>query len=190
MIVSTAKLADIAEIIAGQSPPSSTYNKNGIGLPFFQGKADFGKVNPKVRVWCDAPQKTAEPGDILISVRAPVGPTNICDTKACIGRGLSAIRVNHNIKNEYLLAYLRANESRIASIGKGSTFKAITQKDLQNLQIPVPSIEEQTKFIKTYNLSNSLIEKRKRATVLLDEFIKSVFLEMFGNPVLNTKGWP
>ena len=66
------KLGNIAEIIAGQSPPSSEYNKNGVGVPFFQGKADFGQINPVVRSWTIKTTKLAIPNDILISVRAPV----------------------------------------------------------------------------------------------------------------------
>jgi type I restriction enzyme S subunit len=78
------ELGSICEIIAGQSPPSSYYNQEGIGLPFFQGKADFGELHPTVRVWCSQPIKIAERGDILISVRAPVGPTNLADSRCCI----------------------------------------------------------------------------------------------------------
>lgn len=86
------RLGDIADIIAGQSPPGETYRKKPEGLPFFQGKADFGLVHPSAATWCVAPIKIARIGDILISVRAPVGPTNIADQECCIGRGLAAIR--------------------------------------------------------------------------------------------------
>src|SRR5438874_1850685 len=86
-----AKLPQIAAINMGQSPPGSTYNKQGDGLPFFQGKADFGDRSPTVRVWCASPKKIAQPGDVLISVRAPVGPTNVADHTCGIGRGLAAV---------------------------------------------------------------------------------------------------
>jgi type I restriction enzyme, S subunit len=85
-------LSDIAFIQMGQSPDSSTYNEKGVGLPFFQGKAEFGKLFPTVRKWCSEPKKVAEAGDILLSVRAPVGPTNIAAERCCIGRGLTAIQ--------------------------------------------------------------------------------------------------
>jgi type I restriction enzyme S subunit len=78
-------LGEVAEIIAGQSPPSASYNSKHEGLPFFQGKVDFNEVYPSVRIWCTEPNKVAIPNDILISVRAPVGPTNICNVKSCIG---------------------------------------------------------------------------------------------------------
>jgi len=88
---SRVKLPEIANITMGQSPPGSTYNPNGAGLPFFQGKADFGQRFPTIRVWCTELRKTANKGDVLISVRAPVGPTNIAEQKCIIGRGLAAI---------------------------------------------------------------------------------------------------
>ena len=86
------KLKDCCTIIAGQSPESKYYNTEGIGIPFFQGKADFGEVYPTIRVYCSQPTKIAEKDDILLSVRAPVGPTNLSPGRVCIGRGLTAIR--------------------------------------------------------------------------------------------------
>ena len=98
------QLGDIATITAGQSPPGHTYNENGIGLPFFQGKADFGEFHPITRKWCVAPKKIAEPGDILISVRAPVGPTNVAGERCCIGRGLASIRPDETVAlRDYVL---------------------------------------------------------------------------------------
>ena len=79
---------NVCLIILGRSPPSSTYNQDKVGLPFFQGKADFGTFHPTTRNWCTNPETFAEKNDILISVRAPVGPTDICLEKCCIGRGL------------------------------------------------------------------------------------------------------
>lgn len=86
------KLREICEIIMGQSPQSSSYNHEKIGLPFFQGKADFKDYFPLPKVWCSSPLKVAQPNDVLISVRAPVGPVNMADQKCCIGRGLTALR--------------------------------------------------------------------------------------------------
>jgi hypothetical protein len=98
----TSRLKEITEVLMGQSPPSDTYNSEGKGLPFYQGKTDFGKIFPVARMWCDRPGKIAEKDDILISVRAPVGPTNICERKSCIGRGLAAVglaMVNNRVHN-------------------------------------------------------------------------------------------
>ena len=83
----------ITELIMGQSLPSLTYNEKGEGLPFFQGKIEFGEIYPTPIAYCSDPIKIAEPNDILFSVRAPVGEVNIAPFRCCIGRGLSAIRV-------------------------------------------------------------------------------------------------
>ena len=87
-----ASLGDVSYINMGQSPPSETCFDYKNGLPFFQGKAEFGVKYPRVVTWCCSPRKIAEKGDILISVRAPVGDINIAPEKCCIGRGLAAIR--------------------------------------------------------------------------------------------------
>ena len=99
------KLGEVCEITMGQSPPSSTYNTSGIGLPFFQGKAEFTELHPVVVKWCDNPNKIANEGDILLSVRAPVGDTNIADRKCAIGRGLAAL--SYPKCNKYAFYYLR-----------------------------------------------------------------------------------
>ena len=102
-------LDSVCEVIAGQSPPSTTYNVNKIGLPFYQGKADFGVLYPVTRMWCSEPQKISLPDDILLSVRAPVGPTNLNNKKACVGRGIAAIRCSYKIETKFLIHFLRFN---------------------------------------------------------------------------------
>ncbi len=183
------KLEEVAEVIAGQSPSSKTYNTTPSGLPFFQGKADFGQLYPKARIWCSEPIKIANENDVLISVRAPVGPTNICDIKACIGRGLSAIRSGEKLYFKYLLYYLRFIERELINKARGSTFSSITQSDLKSIMIPLPPLSEQKRIVSILDKANSLVEKRKEAVELLDEYLKSVFLDMFGDPVKNPKGW-
>ena len=84
-------LKEVCSINMGQSPDSDSYNENGEGVPFFQGNADFGERYPVTRKWCTAPTKIAEPEDILISVRAPIGAMNYAKEKCCIGRGLAAL---------------------------------------------------------------------------------------------------
>nr|WP_321485585.1 restriction endonuclease subunit S [uncultured Draconibacterium sp.] len=183
------KLENIADVIAGQSPPSSTYNKEGNGIPFFQGKADYGKKYPIVRNWCTSPTKISKPDDILISVRAPVGPVNINNVESCIGRGLSAIRVKENYSMPYVFSFLKANEIKIANLGVGSTFTAITQKDLRNLIIPTPDYKTQLYIAHILSKIEDLITQRKESIFLLDEYLKSVFWEMFGNNTDNDKDW-
>lgn len=141
------KLGEVCDIIMGQSPPSSTYNFEGNGLPFFQGKADFGDLHPTPRIWCSAPQKVARPGDVLISVRAPVGSTNVANLACCIGRGLAALRPRDSLERFWLLYYLHYLEPELSKMGAGSTFNAITKKDLQNVFIPLPPLEEQRRIV-------------------------------------------
>ena len=183
-------LAEVAKVIAGQSPASSTYNSTGHGLPFFQGKADFQEMYPKVRMWCTSEKrKIAESGDILISVRAPVGAVNICDQKSIIGRGLSAIRPFPELNQMFLYYFLKANEERIDALGTGSTFKAITQDTLKKIKIPLPPLNDQIRIAHLLGKVEGLIAQRKQHLQQLDDLLKSVFLEMFGDPVRNEKGW-
>ncbi|MEM3731864.1 MAG: restriction endonuclease subunit S [Candidatus Bathyarchaeia archaeon] len=162
------KLGSVAEIIMGQSPPSETYNEDGVGLPFYQGKADFGVFFPTPRKWCSKPLKIALPNDILISVRAPVGPVNFCREKSCIGRGLAAIRLTTEIVPMYAFFYLRFKEQELMELGKGSTFGAIKRKDLENVLIPLPfrdgkpDIEEQRRVVARVEELTSRIEQAKK----------------------------
>jgi len=140
-------LEQVAELVLGQSPPSSTYNEDGVGLPFYQGKAEFSNIYPIPRKWCSAPKKTAEKGDVLISVRAPVGPTNICPEKSCIGRGLAAIRSLGGIGSLFILYLMRAFENVIAGKGTGTTFKAIRGNQLRGFLVPLPPLAEQRRIV-------------------------------------------
>ncbi len=141
-------LEDIAKIIMGQSPSSTSYNESGHGLPFFQGKADFGELYPNTVKYCSAPSGIAEPEDILISVRAPVGDINLAKCKSCIGRGLAAIRGNTKIVEQMLLYFIfKKNEKNWQRQSTGSTFAAITKDKLTDYKIPLPPLEVQKQIV-------------------------------------------
>ena len=141
------ELCTIADITMGQSPDSSSYNDSGKGIPFFQGKADYGDKYTVVRHWTDKPTKRANQGDVLMSVRAPVGPVNISSVDCCIGRGLCSINAHKNkTNNEFLYNALKTMEYEIASMGTGSTFKAITKNDVYTLRIPNAPFKLQETF--------------------------------------------
>ncbi len=139
-------LGESCDIVLGQSPSSDTYNTEGVGLPFYQGKAEFGDLYPTPEKWCSSPKKIAKKDDILISVRAPVGPTNLCPEKSCIGRGLAAIRPK-NMPTKYFLHYLRYIEKEWDSKATGTTFKAITGDVLRNQEIPLAPLPEQERIV-------------------------------------------
>lgn len=185
------KLFEIAQVMMGQSPPGETYNTRGEGLPFFQGKAEFGDVYPTPGKWCSEPLKIAEPGDILLSVRAPVGPTNIVHVKSCIGRGLAAIRANQGlILPSLLLYFFKAYEQSIAQLGVGSTFNAIGKDDIGNLEIPVPPLSHQEQIVGILNESDHLRRLRAETDRRTAELIPALFHEMFGDPKSNPLAWP
>lgn len=185
-----AKISEFCKINMGQSPDSSTYNDAGLGMPFFQGNADFGDIHPNVRVWCSSPTKIANPNDILISVRAPIGALNIADVKCCIGRGLAALTADTDKCNQKYLWY--AIESKVDvlnSKGTGSTFKAIGKSVLSDTEIPLPPISDQERIADILDAVTSALKAQKRLLVELDELVKSRFVELFGDPVMNPMGW-
>lgn len=182
-------LTEFCALNMGQSPSSETYNDENVGLPFFQGNADFGEVHPKVRIWCSSPVKVAAAGDILISVRAPIGAMNIANTPCCIGRGLAALSLNPGTcVQEYLYYALQSRIDSLIAQGTGSTFKAIGKKTLEDTQIPAYSLDEQQIISDTLSETDQLITKTKAQVSLLDQLVKSRFVEMFGDPVTNSAG--
>lgn len=178
-----SKLKDCCTIIAGQSPESKYYNTDRIGLPFFQGKADFGDLYPKIRVYCSQPKKIAEKNDILLSVRAPVGPTNLAPCQVCIGRGLTAIRPSENLLTRYVLLFFRYFEAQLASKGTGTTFKAITQDVIKNLEIPVPPLSEQecivSRIEELFSKLDAGVETLKTTKAQLAVYRQAVLKEAF-----------
>lgn len=128
--------------ILGQSPPSSTYNENEEGLPFFQGSKEFQDYYPRIEKWCSKPKKIAEKEDILISVRAPVGDVNIAPIKCCIGRGLAAIRAVGDVDKMFVFYLIKYIQRDLDSKGTGTTFRAVTGDVLRNYPVPLPPLKE------------------------------------------------
>lgn len=141
------RLPDFVALEMGQSPPSRTYNDQGVGLPFFQGKAEFGDLYPSIEKYCSEPNKIAQSGATLLSVRAPVGPTNLAPEKCCIGRGLAALHPEGGMDSKFVLYLFRSIEPELSSVGTGSTFKAVTKSFLQGLEVDLPPIQEQTRIV-------------------------------------------
>ncbi len=190
MKVVSVDLGSVATIVAGQSPPGSSYNDKGNGLPFFQGKAEFGEIYPTPVKWCTAPTKLAEAGDILISVRAPVGPTNLAAERCCIGRGLAAIRPNSNKTDARFIHWaLIAARSTLERKGNGSTFAAINRNDLASLRIPLPPLDEQRRIVGLLDRAAEIRRRADAARAKVRAIIPALFLDMFGDPATNPKAW-
>ncbi|MDI6890682.1 MAG: restriction endonuclease subunit S [Thermodesulfovibrionales bacterium] len=175
------RLGEVCEIVMGQSPPSDSYNKEKIGLPFFQGKADFGVYFPIPQVWCSSPLRIAKRDDVLISVRAPVGPVNMANQQCCIGRGLTALRGKEAIDSWFLFFYFKGIENNWK--GRGSTFDAIRKDDLKSILVPFPPLGEQThianklkeKMAQVENLQSAILNQKSAIEALPEATLKKVF---------------
>ncbi|GLR34086.1 hypothetical protein GCM10007922_36450 [Shewanella decolorationis] len=150
----------------GQSPKGEFVGDTPIGLPFYQGKAEFGKWYPTPRKYCSQPTKIAEKNDILLSIRAPVGPTNLCPEKSCIGRGLASIRAFEEKSQKYLIHYFRYLEPWLSEQGTGSTFKAISGGFIRDIDVLVAPLNEQ---IRIADKLDSILAKVDRAQARLDK---------------------
>lgn len=183
-------LKEVCAINMGQSPDSNSYNDNGEGVPFFQGNADFGERYPFTRIWCSEPVKMASSNDILISVRAPIGAINYAKEDCCIGRGLAAITPdNSKVSSEFIFWLLKGKREELNRKGTGSTFKAIGRKVLEEMLIPDISLKEQREYSTILERVHRIIWVRKLELQELDKLIKARFVELFGDPTTNTKGW-
>ena len=160
------KLSDIASITMGQSPDGASYNESCDGVIFFQGATDFNWRFPSIRQYTTKPNRIAKKGDILLSVRAPVGDINIADNDCCIGRGLAALNSRDKFDSFlfYVMKYFKTVFDRCNS--EGTTFGSITKDDLYSLLLAYPPKSLLTKYeniVSHYNkliLAKSLENKR------------------------------
>lgn len=139
-------LSDIATITMGQSPSGSSYNEDSVGEVFYQGRAEFGFRFPTRRLFTTEPKRMAEPGDVLLSVRAPVGDLNVAYEKCCIGRGLGAIHSKTGDSSFMLYTMFALKPQLDVFNGEGTVFGSINRDGLSNLPVNIPSSEEIAKF--------------------------------------------
>ena len=144
--VTSGTLSDIAVITMGQSPSGSSYNEDGVGEVFYQGRAEFGFRFPKRRLFTTEPKRMAEAGDVLLSVRAPVGELNIAYERCCIGRGLGAIhsKTGHSSFILYTMFALRSQLDVFN--GEGTVFGSINRDALNAIPIDIPPVTEIDQF--------------------------------------------
>lgn len=177
------KLGDYCEVIAGQSPEGKYYNNIGEGLPFYQGKKEFNEyyIGPP-QVWTTKVTKEAIAGDILISVRAPVGPVNFSTGKICIGRGLAAIRPSNMVDNQFLFYFLLSVQDKIKG-NDGAVFASINKSQIENLPFMYVDLEEQKRIVAILDQAFADIDQArataetnlKNARELFDSYLEQVF---------------
>ena len=161
----TKAIGDVCEVIAGQSPEGKFYNAEGKGMPFYQGKKDFGeKFIEAPTTWTTQTTKIAKEGDILMSVRAPVGPVNFATHEVCIGRGLAAIRSSDELNRDFLFYQLWHLQPEIAG-REGAVFASINKAEIEALPLAFAPLPEQQKIVK---LINSLSKETQRLARLYE----------------------
>ena len=177
------KLGEVCKVIAGQSPEGKFYNSKGIGMPFYQGKKEFSeKYIGEPTTWTTKITKEAEAGDVLMSVRAPVGPVNFSTQKICIGRGLAAIRAGKNIDKEFLYNFLIKHENEIEG-NAGAVFNSINKTQIEAIAIPLPPLPEQQRIVSILDKAFAAIDKAKanaeqnlkNAKELFESYLQEVF---------------
>jgi len=177
------RLGDVCKVIAGQSPEGKFYNKLGKGLPFYQGKKEFGeKYIGKPTTWTTNITKEAIENDILMSVRAPVGPINFATQKICIGRGLAAIRSEKDIDKNFMFYGILSKEKEIVG-NTGAVFASINKNNIENLEFFIPSLAAQKSIVKKLDALSAETKKLeaiyKQKLADLEELKKSVLKKAF-----------
>ncbi len=180
-------LGDVAEVIAGQSPEGRFYNTTGDGSPFYQGKKDFGdKYLEPPTTWTTQRTKMATEGDVLMSVRAPVGPVNFATQDVCIGRGLAAIRSRGGIDREFLFYQLLSLQDSLA--GKdGAVFPSINRAAIEAVPLVVPPLPEQRRIVALLDEAFEGIAKARANAEKNIENARAVF-ESYREDALAPKG--
>ncbi|MBX1794479.1 restriction endonuclease subunit S [Campylobacter jejuni] len=172
------KLGDIAEITMGQSPKSEFYNFDNIGMPFLQGNRTFGRKYPYFDTYCTEYKKIAKKGEILFSVRAPVGDINFANNDICIGRGLCSMNAK-NGENEFLYYLLHNLRSVIINNESGSVFGSVNKNDLQTIEILLPLLEEQRQIAAILSSIDDKIELLHEQNKTLEKLAQTLFRHYF-----------
>ncbi|MCY7013104.1 restriction endonuclease subunit S [Streptococcus sanguinis] len=172
------RLSELADITMGQSPKSDFYNSKGDGLPFLQGNRTFGDKYPTFDTWTTFVTKEAEVGDVIMSVRAPVGDINITPLKMCLGRGVCGLRHKQGAQ-EFLYYLLRANKENLINRENGTVFGSINKTDISNLEVQVPSLREQIQIGLTLKAIDDKIENNKKINHHLEQIAQAIFKSWF-----------
>lgn len=169
----------MAELILGSSPPSTSYNQIGEGLPFYQGKVDFGLISPTTRVWCRDGIQFADRGDVLVSVRAPVGDVNMATDRCVIGRGIAALRAGPGTNPWFLFFAMQHVQPVLMQRSSGSTFASVNKSTLQDLEMPVFSVVEQADIARVLSYVLSCQQREDSVLVQARDIRLAAMRELF-----------
>ena len=175
------KLEDIADVTMGQSPKSEFYNSDGEGMPFLQGNRTFGTMYPTFDTYTTKVTKMAKAGDVIMSVRAPVGDLNFTPVDMCLGRGVCGIRMK-NGNQKFLFYLLKYYMPLLLKKESGTVFGSVNRNDINGLEVDIPEDESNQKVIARYlTMLDEKIEMNEKinknliqqVTALYDEFVKN-----------------
>jgi type I restriction enzyme S subunit len=184
------RLGEVCEVSMGQAPPGSSYNDEGIGTPLVAGAGDLGTDYPEPTKHTSAPTRLARAGDIILCIRATIGDRSWADRTYCLGRGVAGLRPRgDHLDPRYLWHWLGAVSEVLSREARGSTFKQVGREAVEALKIPLPPLPEQRRIAAILDKADAIRRKRLGSLALLDELLRSTFLEMFGDPVRNERGW-
>ncbi|WP_421716447.1 restriction endonuclease subunit S [Arcobacter arenosus] len=174
------KLEDIAFVTMGQSPKSEFYNENKEGLPFFQGRTEFGEYYPNIKMYTSHITRIAKKNDILFTVRAPVGDMNFSNCECCIGRGLASIRSRNMDEQRFLYYLLKLSVEKILTLSNGTVYDSINSSELKSFKLLIPNKKDnRLKIAKLLSNYDDLIENNSKRIKLLEAMAEEIYKEWF-----------
>ena len=173
------KLGEIVEVTMGQSPKSEYYNNEGVGFPFLQGNRTFGFKYPTFDTYTTVMTKQAKAGDVIMSVRAPVGELNITPIDICLGRGVCSLRMK-NGNQSFLFYMMKYYVPHLIRKESGTVFGSVNKNDINDLEVDIPSNEDKQKNIARFlEMIDDKIELNSTINNNLEQQAKAIYQQMF-----------
>ena len=193
-----AKLGEICTVVSGSTPKTSvaSYWDGSIKwiTPAELNNESFYITDSVRHITEEGKEKTGlssfPAGTVILSSRAPIGKTAIAGCEMCCNQGFKNLVCSERIYNEYLYFFLKSKTDYLNSLGRGATFKEISKSIVENIEVPLPDINQQKGIAEKFKKLEELLSLRKQQLTKLDELVKARFVEMFGDPVVNSKRWP
>lgn len=183
-------LSTVCKIDMGSAPKGSSYVELGQGVPLIAGAADYGDIFPSPKKATVEPTKLCQRGDIIICVRATIGDLNWADKEYCLGRGVAGLRANpEQLDSQYLWFFILSYENELYRNSTGSTFPQINRKTIESVEIPLPPLAIQKQIATVLEKADQLCKNCQQMEQELNSLAQSIFIDMFGDPVSNPKGW-